>query len=174
MVSESDRSNETLAESSLNDLAHQPENIYIKPDLPGNNQDGLTDSEEGTLDSASQINFADSSRTAERRSLRSQSGEQNLESRAGSELDNLAHQPENIYIKPDVPGNNQNSLTDSEEGTLDSASQTSTLDSCSTLSPSKKPETPVESSSNNLAHQPENIYIKPDVPGYPRFDRGNL
>ncbi len=85
----------------------------------------------------------------------------NLESTVVTGLDNLAHQPDSIYIKPDVPGINQDSLT-----RLNKAHNSDNRNKFSEDCPNQKPnpESPVATGLNNLAHQPDSIYIKPDVP----------
>ena len=73
-----------------------------------------------------------------------------------------------------MPGNNKDSLTDPQEGAYDPASQTNAGNMAQSLSGQQNLESRVASELDNLADRAESIYIKPDLPGYPRVDRGNL
>ena len=68
--------------------------------------------------------------------------------------------PESIYIKPDVPGNNKDSLTDSEEGANLGASQTNSGNTDKSLSSQQNPESLVSSGLDNLAQSARKYIYK--------------
>ncbi len=134
--------------TGLDNLAHQPESIYIKPDMPGINQDGLTG-----------LNKAHNCDNSHQFSQDYEDQKQNLESTVATGLDNLAHQPDSIYIKPDVPAEIQDSLIiENKLGNSDNSDGFSS--DCSNQS--QNTESTVATGLDNLAHQPDSIYI--DVP----------